>query len=538
MASEFPVDGDKLKKLVKKSRAMPIAFGFNPGTSDDDDEYLAAHARKQPEVLGKLALSEGAGTKSAFGTFAIADSELHLTCFRTIPSLAKKFKKYLKRSKITLNVVVRDPDGNVIDTDVETLDDWFVDEGGDDDDDDDGPAADVPPTAPPQPGVAARQAPPENAPQGEIPAAPPQPGTQDGPSGQDVAVRLARLRPLQAQLAGLPPEVAARLGAALKAAVGLVRDNRLPEADRAIDQIEAALARLAAQQQAVPTAPPEPPQTAATDAPQDPRLPRLQEVLRETAAQVAGLPPAAARPLGAVLAQANTDLKAGETEAALSRLREVRASLQAAQDARGKWDKAQAMLAPLVDTALASGQVADAADLRRRWDFAVASAGEGGWAQALAAVPPIAAMLRAGASAPAAAAPGAVPQGVVAFQKSRVLWVDTRRRMLDEAGKLVDSIVAASTDDDDAAEIADASRAILDEVAGFDERLQDVLDQITNAEGSARDGLKRQAAGVVAQYRALLGSDLFRMIDANPFAPVAVAASARAALDSIARTLA
>jgi hypothetical protein len=38
MGAEFPVEGDKLRKLVKKSRQMPIPFGFNPGTSDEDDE--------------------------------------------------------------------------------------------------------------------------------------------------------------------------------------------------------------------------------------------------------------------------------------------------------------------------------------------------------------------------------------------------------------------------------------------------------------------------------------------------------------------
>ena len=124
MASDFPTSGDALRKLIHKSRAMPVSFGFNPGTTEAGDEYFAAHPRKTPELLGKLALTEGAGTKSAFGTFVIDASELHLTCFRTLPQLAKKVKKYLKSNKITLNVVVMDADGQVLDSDVEVLTGW------------------------------------------------------------------------------------------------------------------------------------------------------------------------------------------------------------------------------------------------------------------------------------------------------------------------------------------------------------------------------------------------------------------------------
>ncbi len=47
-----------------------------------------------------------------------------------------------------------------------------------------------------------------------------------------------------------------------------------------------------------------------------------------------------------------------------------------------------------------------------------------------------------------------------------------------------------------------------------------------------------RAAGVVAEYQALLSSGLFARIDQNPFKPVSVAAGARAALAAISRTLA
>ena len=111
--------------------------------------------------------------------------------------------------------------------------------------------------------------------------------------------------------------------------------------------------------------------------------------------------------------------------------------------------------------------------------------------------------------------------------------------MVAEAERLVAEIIGQSGDDEDAAEIADAGREILAEVAQVDDRLQGVLDRLTVApEGRARDALKREAVGVIAEYRQILSGGIFPLLNTNPFTPVAVAETADAALTVVAVALA
>lgn len=518
MANDFPIDSDKLRKLIKKSRSMPIGFGYNDGTNDEDDEFLAAHARKDPEMLGKIAKSEGAGTKSAYGTFRVEGSEVHLTCFRSTPQLAKKFKKYLKKNKITLNVVVLDPSGAVIDSDVEQLDDWFQEEEDANDLAED--AADAIEELVEAGGVSADGAAPVGA-------------------DAEAATLAARLRMLQPKVAAAPPAIAARLMTAFKAVIALIRAGDTAKAGATLGQIDAILAKLGAQ--ASPDAAsqaPQPDTGAPTPAqPQaDPRLARLREVVETLSGQVAGTLGDGAGPLLDELERIGGLIDAGEAEAALTALRAVQEKLKAAQAAKEKWDKAFAVLETQVNQALSARSVANPDDLRTKWQFAVSLASEGAYERGLAALPAIVAILRAGpAQTPQAGEP---PAGVVAFQRSRVLWVGTRQKMLAEAKKLADAIVAGSSDDEDAAEIAAAAAEIMAEVEGVDTRLQDILEQITVADERQRAALKRRAAAVVAEYQTLLTQGIFPRIDQNPFAPVQVTARARAALDQIARTLA
>jgi type II secretory pathway pseudopilin PulG len=514
MASDFPVDSEKLRKLIKKARSMPISFGYNDGTNDEDDEFLAAHARKDPEMLGKIAKSEGAGTKSAYGTFRVDGSEVHLTCFRSTPQLAKKFKKYLKKNKITLNVVVLDPSGAVIDSDVEQLDDWFQEQED---------AADLADDA-------------AEAVEELVEAGGTSADGAAAPAGADpeAATLAARLRMLQPKVAAAPPAIAERLMTAFKAVIALIRAGQTAQAGGTLGQIEAIIAKLAAQPTAGTAEPAGGTAPASTAA--DPRLPKLREAVEKLSGQVATILGDGAGPLLDELERIGGLIDTGEAEAALTALRSVQEQLKNAQAAKEKWDKAFAVLEPQVNQALSARSVASPDDLRTKWQFAVTLASEGVYERGLAALPAIVAILRAGpGDAPAKGEP---PVGVVAFQRSRVLWVGTRQKMLDEARKLADAIVANSADDEDAAEIAQAAAEIMAEVEGVDTRLQDILDEITVAEERQRAALKRRAAAVVSEYQALLSQGIFPKIDQNPFAPVQVTARARAALDQIARTLA
>lgn len=519
MASAFPVDSDKLRKLIKKSRSMAIGFGYNDGTNDEDDEFLAAHARKDPEMLGKIAKSEGAGTKSAYGTFRVDGSEVHLTCFRSTPQLAKKFKKYLKKNKITLNVVVMDPSGAVIDSDVEQLDDWFKEEEDASDLADD--AAEAIEELVEAGGTGSVE--------GAAPTAP----------DAEAATLAARLRMLQPKVAAAPPAIAERLMTAFKAVIALIRAGETAKAGATLGQIEAILAKLNAQASPDAASQAQQPETGAPTSAQpqaDPRLTRLREAVEKLSGQVAGTLGDGAGPLLDELERIGGLIDAGEAEAALTGLKSVQEKLKATQAAKERWDKAFAVLETQVNQALSARKVANPDDLRAKWQFAVSLASEGAYERGLAALPAIVAILRAGPGE--TPAPGEPPAGVVAFQRSRVLWVGTRQKMLEEAKKLADSIIAGSTDDDDAAEIAAAATEIMAEVESVDTRLQDILEQITVAEERQRGALKRRAAAVVSEYQTLLSQGIFPRIDANPFAPVQVTARARAALDQIARALA
>ncbi len=517
--SSFPTEGAALKKIIEKSKSREISFGYNPGT-DEDDHYFAAHLKKTPEVLGKLARNEGLGAKIAFGTFTTKGNLVSLRCTKVVPMLAKLFKRLLRQNKIGLNVQILDQDGNLLDADVEDLaEDWSADDvAGDAEDDEDADDADG---AADDSVIAAADA--------AVPDAEMAPDSAEDLRRMQALV--ARVKAVQPRLAAAPPAAAATLAGAMKAALMALRNGDYDRAEQTVSQIEAVLVKLAGNAAAAPAPGPRP----SDEAGPDPRLPKLRDAAQALAAQAATLPEALAGPLEAQLQTVQTQIAAGEAEAALGLLRQVQETLRPVLEAKAKWDKAFAVVDPQVVKAL-SAAAGGGQDLRTKWNFATGLAAEGQYDRALASLAGVVALLRQGVGGGAADAP---PAGTVAFQRSRVLWLGARAKMMDEARKLGDQIAAAGADEEDAAEIAAAGQEIVAQVERIDERLQTVLDELTNSpEGRARETLKRQAATVVAEYEAMLGAAPFTMIDQNPFAPVAVASRARAALTAISRSLA
>jgi hypothetical protein len=224
---EFPTEGEELKKQLKLARKLPLNFGYNPGTTDDDDQFMALHKRKPPEVLGRIALHDGAGTKAAFGTLEVKGNIVMLTCEREIPQLAKRIKKLLRMNKMNLNVQVLDHSGNVIDAVIEEIEPLPES----DDDIENGEA------------VEAETA---RAPDTEAPPRPSEPaigqGAETGPAASELA---ARLKTLRSGLQSAPAPAAAKLERAFAAAVGLVRSGDLDKAASMIGMIETTLARIA-----------------------------------------------------------------------------------------------------------------------------------------------------------------------------------------------------------------------------------------------------------------------------------------------------
>lgn len=131
-----------------------------------------------------------------------------------------------------------------------------------------------------------------------------------------------------------------------------------------------------------------------------------------------------------------------------------------------------------------------------------------------------------------------VPKDVVPFQKSRILWIDTRKKMFSEMKKLESAIVAACAGDEELAEVAGEVGTLTARLSHFDDKLETILDQITNSpEGDGRTKLKQQAVTAIDTYRAALTDPFFADVDQNGFLDVSIAASANQSLNAISKTL-
>lgn len=182
-----------------------------------------------------------------------------------------------------------------------------------------------------------------------------------------------------------------------------------------------------------------------------------------------------------------------------------------------------------------------ASDLKLIWMMAQDLVAEGEFARALALLPRIGNLLQPQQVVEEPSKPaveGRPPIGVVAFQRSRILWRDARLKLTAEARQLHDSIIASAKGDEDFEEIKAAAGAILTNVEGFDTTLEELLEEITETpEGRARESLKRETAQMVGSYIDMLREPFFVHMDANPFGAASAVAPARSALAVIQKTL-
>jgi len=203
---EYAVQGAELKRMVKLARKQPVSFAFSPGKTDPETLF-GMHRRKPPALLGKSAKKEGSGVKVAFGTCEVTGKVMELTCERVIPAMAKRLKRYLKSQKVMLNVSIMDPEGVLLESDVEDLpDDPSLS------DDEDTARAEHAESAPPL----------------------------------HAAALIARLNAIRPGIKAAPQAAAEKLAAAFKVAASQIKAGRLQDADAIISRIEAALARLGA----------------------------------------------------------------------------------------------------------------------------------------------------------------------------------------------------------------------------------------------------------------------------------------------------
>lgn len=205
---------------------------------------------------------------------------------------------------------------------------------------------------------------------------------------------------------------------------------------------------------------------------------------------------------------------------------------------RKKWEAVQRPLEALYTKAL-SNNPANRSQLEAAWGMAAEKAEAGDYTAALT----IAGKLRPHLDVAAATASDQqqeVPKDVVPFQKSRVLWTNTRRKMQAEIEKLEQAIIDVCANDPELAPVAEEARGLNKRLQIFDGELEDLLDQITNTpEGSDRTKLKGDANAKIREFQAALQDDFFKDVDAdNGFVNVAVTATATQSLQAIANVLA
>ncbi|GAA6199310.1 hypothetical protein [Aquicoccus sp. SU-CL01552] len=530
--SEFALEGPELKKMVKLSRKQPLPFAFNPGKSDDD-HYFALHRRRPAAVLGKVAKSEGAGTKAAFGSCKVEGRVMQLTCEVVVPTMAKRLKKFLKANKITLNVEILDADGNVLEADIEDLpDDAELFE-------DDGEAGDAPQE---QADAGAADLDAQPAPQPDVP---------------DAAALLARIKAAQPRIAAAPKPVADTLTQALKKVVVDIKAQNLAGAAAVMDQIDGVLARVAAQPAAA-----EPPQ----DRGEAPDAGAVTADIRALAQDAQKLPDPFKAKVVKPIQQLGALVKAGELARAAQGVAKVRQAIDTlsaqaappspeavpeppqgeALDVQAEWEAAHAALKPRAEAAIAEQRFASQAvqdTFEMRLNYAEGSASEAtpeGYAAALKTLPGLQKMLDEAAGNAAGTSGPEVGEDVQPFAVSRLKWEKTRETMHAELDKLKTAIATACKSEPGLADLADMVGDLDDYLKALDTRLIDRLDEVVNApQGPEREARKEAARSVLAEYQSELQTDFFADVDGNNgFVNVSVAASASSALAEIAEVLA
>jgi len=545
------VEGEELKKLIKLGKKKPLSFAFCPGKKDD--HTMLIDRRKTPEVIAKIAKKEGAGSKVAFGTFEVKAKTMELTCEKVVPALAKVLKKYLKSQKVQLNILVMDAGGNVLDSDIEDLpDDPALDDDDADAETEEGIEAQEA-TGPAEAAEADMQAvaePQEDAPTEEVAAA--------GPSAADLA---SRLKALQPAVASAPGAVAGKLKKAVAQAVALIKSGDLTAADRTVAALEKAATRLRASSEGgeMP-APGTAPETAAQapaaptgDAEETRRLVARAGALKTV---ITDLPEPAGGKLTTALTSAAKRLRAGDLagagdllgriEAAVNKIRATpspEAEEPAAPDdpQQAKWRMAEARLQPAIDRLIAEKR-GDLAAINRFFGYAQEQAGAGNYDKALAAATRVAALIKAAATAETTAAASeareAAPGNVADYTRTRLNWIKTRQTLRSDLETLKKAIDSATSGVEGMEDVPSRSGVLFDYLDDIDTTLEDTLDQLVETpDGDRRDGLKRAARGIIADYRGLLDTEFFKAVDHSGFARTNIRSGALAALQEVSTAL-
>ena len=574
MADE-KLQGPELKKMIKLGRKKPMPFAFCPGKKMDE-HVVMVDRRKNPSILSKSAKKIGTSPKVAFGTFEVKGKVMEMTCERTVAKMAKTLKMYLKTQKVQVNIVIKDIDGNELESEIEELpEDPDFDQ--DDADDgvqaqDDGQQQDTVPPAPPPPGVQDQDV---GQQQETAPPAPPPPGVQSKDDGDqqdqgnelDAKALASRLKAAQPGVMAVPGETGEKLKKVMAAAVAQIKGGDLYKANQSVTAIEGALAKLGNNTQ--PSAPPPPPGQPQAQDKDEPAQDTRALAARASALKQAidGIDEPAKGKLLAALGAAAKQIKGGDLTTADATLTKIEAAANKAMASQGqqqnddgseqdgkdsdqggqsaeaaKWAAAEARLQPHVDKAMAERR-GDLDAINRAFNYAKELAADGAYDRALAAAGKVAELLKAAATATttaaAAEADAAIPDDVVPYVQSRLAWIKTRQGLRSELEGLKSAIDATTADVEGLEDVPSRSGILFDYLNDLDSNLEDTLEKLVETpDGDQREKLKSDARAIIDTYRGVLDTDFFKAVDNNGFVTTNIRGAALDSLQKVSSALA
>lgn len=569
-----PIKPEEMKKLVLMGKRRPMNFAYNPGPKEDD--LLIIDKIKAPEALGRTAKKEGKGTKVALGTFELEGKKLTLKVPKELPGLSKKLRKYLKKLSFSFSVEVLDANGVVLEADL----------SDEDQSTEDAPVVHAQDGS--QPEQQRREAPPETADETATETPPEKATTTDAELPENTSeddttevqneeAQIAqqkrddvseRLRNLQQPVADL-----GSAGAALKKAaavvVTLLKDGEVDKAEATLAKIEAGLPeaqeRKAAQDAEV--ARQEASQTEQTEEAANDPAPDMSPLIARAAAlkkAVAGIDGPEGEPIKAQLNQAFKDIKAKDAEAAEANLTAAEQAVRAVPEpapevqptpeqtaqaqqpkdpnAEAKWTGMSDQLEEKVAAAMQTGN-GDLEAINRAFDYAKSQAASGNYDSAVAAAANTVKLLKVAAeqktNARVAEAKDAAPDNVVNYRASRVAWGKTRSGLQAEMAKLKLAIDTQTKGIPGMEDVANNTSMMFDYVSDIDAALETVLDQLIGVpDGATREQLKKEAIGIIGNYRSTLDNEFFQAVDDNGFTNTTVRSSALTALAGVETALA
>jgi hypothetical protein len=136
--------------------------------------------------------------------------------------------------------------------------------------------------------------------------------------------------------------------------------------------------------------------------------------------------------------------------------------------------------------------------------------------------------------------PLAATAGLVAYAKSRLVWLAARQKMRSEIEKLRGALTTAFAGFDVDAELNSAYTDFVDPVlTELDESLADKLDQASNATDPAtRSKLVEEAKSIMQRYQDYIAAaPVIAALDSNPAVPLAIRSTLSGTLTALAKAV-